>query len=345
MRILVLGSLHFEGAEAQREAFCVGCRELGEILAKAGHTIIVGSDSLNTADRYVVEGSNRVSRKHIVAVRRLDDDQELPFEKEADKFPNITFDYDRRGGDWTTAHIVALSEADILIVLGGGKGTERMAYAAEALRKPVLAIPTFGGAAADIWKEFSRYYDTVGVRRQLTNLLAAWREGHAQLSLDCAEALFRRNPHRTTDFRILAFAASAVLLLIVVWLLTFLDRLSLKPLEAVFVLLFVSSLIGSGLRIFIRVLTKPEGQVDGRSLLIEAIAGILLGFSLLLAYLATGAVLTGGIIKVDTPADFIRVATTMSLIGLSAAFLVEQTVQRLSEWLSSRLIPKAEDPR
>lgn len=57
MKVLVVGSLHFEGAEPQREKLIAACRDLGIALARAGCEIVVGSDSPNSADRYIVEAA------------------------------------------------------------------------------------------------------------------------------------------------------------------------------------------------------------------------------------------------------------------------------------------------
>jgi hypothetical protein len=82
MRILVVGSLHNDCAAAQRGLFEEACREIGRACALAKIEIIIGSDSPNTADRFVVEGASSVDDHPIVWIIRPDYGS-TPFDDEA----------------------------------------------------------------------------------------------------------------------------------------------------------------------------------------------------------------------------------------------------------------------
>lgn len=86
MKVLIVGSVHYEGAEAVREQFVTACKELGVALARAGIEIVVGSDSPNTADRYIVEGMSEVEGKHRVWIFRPGQEEDTPFAKESGKW-------------------------------------------------------------------------------------------------------------------------------------------------------------------------------------------------------------------------------------------------------------------
>jgi hypothetical protein len=54
-----------------------------------------------------------------------------------------------------TLIVHALSQADVLFIIGGRPRAIATSYSAEALEKPMLAIPSFGGAAYEVWEEVS----------------------------------------------------------------------------------------------------------------------------------------------------------------------------------------------
>lgn len=58
-----------------------------------------------------------------------------------------------------------ISEADVVILVRGFKGTFRAAHWAEHVQKPLLPVAYFGGAAAEIYKrEFDRFKSKHGTR-------------------------------------------------------------------------------------------------------------------------------------------------------------------------------------
>ena len=163
MKIIIVGSITTNSSQAD---FKAACRDIGAALAKAGHTIIIGSDGPKTADRYVAEGANSAGGKHDVIVYRPPEPKsrhdpgksDVPFANEIASFPNLNFQYKIRPGPWAVAHTAGIREADAAIIIGGRRSTELVGHIAPILEKPVLALPMFGGAAENIWTSLEPSY-------------------------------------------------------------------------------------------------------------------------------------------------------------------------------------------
>lgn len=93
MNVLVVGSLHFADSVKVREEFLQAAQEIGKTLAQRRHTIIVGSDSPNTADAYVVQGANAVTKRapHPVQLYIPEEQPKIPFYDRRAQFPRIHF--------------------------------------------------------------------------------------------------------------------------------------------------------------------------------------------------------------------------------------------------------------
>ena len=164
-RILFKGSTHFAGAD--RTAILRAAEDLGYFGVQSGHTLLVGSQNPNTIDHGVKQGAERFchtfpDRSAFIEVHRPDDG-EAPFP--AGAAPNLHID--RRvyglpsngpsGGDrnWVVAHVAALEASDVLVLIGGGSGTDLAGQVAMERRWPIIPIASFGGAARELYKVLS----------------------------------------------------------------------------------------------------------------------------------------------------------------------------------------------
>jgi hypothetical protein len=162
MRVLIVGSTHGKVNESMRDAFIEACRELGAALARARVEIVIGSDSVDTADRYVLEGVATVEGQHRVWILRPDS-EETPFaEQTAALGKRVEFIYKRLRGPWSAGRVPQIQAADAVLLIGGAGGTLTSGYVAPALERPVLAIASFGGAAAELWPHLEPYYNRLG---------------------------------------------------------------------------------------------------------------------------------------------------------------------------------------
>lgn len=177
MRIAVFGSYresdkkwaHKGGVAAFRDA----CRELGRHFARLNQTIIVGGVSENTADLWVVEGFVEVKGgatdpQCSIRIMRPEDTCE-PYQRWTTQYPNLFEHYSRRETWWEGAHLQMIEDCDIIVTIGGGKGTYLAGLAAIGTGKRTVPIASFGGASAEILRviEARAEKDTASMIRRL----------------------------------------------------------------------------------------------------------------------------------------------------------------------------------
>lgn len=326
----------------QVKNFQIACEQIGKIFADHGHVFIVGTDDPLDADRHVVIGVTKARGQHSVIVSRPENDtRQKPFEGEgASEFQKITFNRVRRKQGWTSTLLHALSEADILLVIGGQAGTRATGYVAEVLSKPVLAIPSFGGAAKEVWDEVKNYYSKSKIDSNMKSaLLDPWTEKTAEVALRSAEALVRQTPFPRSGVKMEVLLFALVVGLLVTWVL--LNRsVGTDRYPAFFFQMLVAAMLGTLLRNAMRLVVDSAAALDVRLLFREAITGMIVGFGLFLFYLGGGLVIVGGFVPLASDADFNRVSITMSIIGLGAGLLLRESIALLEERLKRHLEPK-----
>jgi hypothetical protein len=341
VKVLIVGSKrHFaETDSARRAAFDQACRQMGKALAEKGHTLIVGSSDEADADRYFVEGANEVPGKHKVIVYLPESDtRPTPFAAEDQKFKNMEFAYRRGGGEWSVVHVRALREADVLIALGGVKAVLVAGGVAEALQKPVLALPSFEGSGKEVWENVRRYYSASGISEDDQGALReAWVERTAPIAVKCAESLVKHNPLRPKGHGSQVVMMLMSLVLIAAWVALISRPWGLDRNFAFYPLLIIAALLGTSLRNTLRLVLDDLATFSAYVLWIEARAGILIGFGFALLYLAGGMVLTGTIVSLADDKDFMRVAVSMSILGFAGAFLLDEAATILRNRLSESL--------
>lgn len=155
MKIAIFGSWSRDrkrwGLRGSKQEFTEACSSIGRKLAHYGHSIIVGSSSPNTADRYVVNGvieeaKNANVRFPLIRVLRPDDEWR-PFDELAGKYPHL-FNFRPRTQEWWQgAHLVGVGEADAILTIGGGGGTYLVGLASIIAKKTLVPIGSFGGTS------------------------------------------------------------------------------------------------------------------------------------------------------------------------------------------------------
>ena len=148
----------------RREAgqFRTASRELGERLAQFGHTVIVGGMAEHTADLHIVGGyvdfATRHDRRGCIQVIRPNDGV-AAYEEHASRTPEL-FEFLPTERWWGAAHLASIREADVIITIGGSKGTYIAGLAAILARKRVIPIATFGGASEEILRTLTSSLDS-----------------------------------------------------------------------------------------------------------------------------------------------------------------------------------------
>jgi hypothetical protein len=131
------------------------CRGLSFRLASVRHRLLVESDSEHTADWLVVSGLLKADRPRQIEVtvyhRHLSGPR--PFAAEASHERDL-FEYERLpDGLLGPAHLRMLRDADVAIVIGGGRNSYPAGLAAAFMGVRLIPIAEFGGAGGRLWAE------------------------------------------------------------------------------------------------------------------------------------------------------------------------------------------------
>ncbi len=343
MNILVAGSTDFREGEKVHKKFVSACKKLGACLAKAGHTIVVGSDAENTADRHVVFGANSSGKRaKVVIITRQR--APTPFDQYKEQLSKLDLSYQRSRGPWAVGRIRQVLQADGVITIGGGRGTAQLGYTAPALERPVLPIRAFGGASEDLWAEFVdrdleqlKFYRPGFLKGKVATLSQpSWDNSKADLAVNVIEELVKQNPYRSQRIVPQALIVIFQLLLLTGWVALF-----VKPFDdftvSFFILLGISALLGTGIRTSLRFHTEIRPRIPVRRLATEGMLGLLLAFALALFYLLGVHTVTGdpNYTTISDPDDFQRIAVNMSLLGLAAGVLLERTTEQVMRRLET----------
>jgi hypothetical protein len=137
---------------------------------------------------------------------------------------------------------------------------------------------------------------------------------------------------RLTSLKELGLAT--VLISAWVFLFFFSKSYYVEPPAAFFLLLACSAFTGTMARRAVHAIRvrrgAPASLVASMSFIDELTAGLLLAFGVALLYIANGLVLFGTIAQMQEATAFARIAGTMSLLGFSAAFLLEESARQLA---------------
>lgn len=163
MRIAVLGSWREQDAKKWSlrdtpDSFQQACRRIGFELIRRGHSLILGSKSLHTADGNALEGAREAweaaadvqrDRPRVMMIRLADEfsDAENSYAMLHQLMPGGIVDYPVDAASWGSVKLVQTHLADALILIGGAEKTEQAGLAATISRKPLACIGSFGGAA------------------------------------------------------------------------------------------------------------------------------------------------------------------------------------------------------
>jgi hypothetical protein len=153
--------------------------ELGRALAEQGFGIIVYSGDSGYIETSVVEGyvasgharpgSILVSGKYGPGGPRF-----AGYHEHRELFRVLPTD----SPDWEVGFFRSLIEADGLLAIGGGRSTFNAGLIAISLRRPVVALASFGGGAEKVWKILARDRGDV-TDAELSLMADQWREDTA----------------------------------------------------------------------------------------------------------------------------------------------------------------------
>lgn len=183
MKVAIIGSWRdgdrewgLRGSHAEFENACLA---IGRQLGSHRQKIVVGGQSLATADLHVVRGLVETARHMrvsgpLVEVMRPAGDASS-YEDLARQFPGLFEFHVPTQARWAEAHLLSLREADVVIAIAGMKGTYQAGLAALVAKKRLVPVASFGGAAAKL----SAAIDSIGEgsdRSDLRQLNGPWSE-------------------------------------------------------------------------------------------------------------------------------------------------------------------------
>lgn len=359
--------------QANFKQFIGLCKALGIALATRGHTIMVGVPEWNNlregrvVANYVLEGASTIPRDGdektkviFYAPKENEPPDTTPNVKdtlaEFLKLPNLAIEDRFLGkGSWSAAMIPDVQEADAVILIGGGEGTATIGYAAYSIEKPVIAITSFGGAAQSIsedvlFDEYTRYAKSKVIsERDLRLLSATWSEldtssenrENAHKIVQLTEKLIRTYIQSNSRARtILWLSIGFVITLALAWVAFYLGRIEVSQDVNFFLLLFVASILGTGLRTLVSYQDNRIAQLTYVQIGIDIAIAFVIALGLAMVYLIGGISFTGKVVVLDSQQSdaFASIAISMSLLGLAAGYLVP--LAQLEERLQKIITPE-----
>jgi hypothetical protein len=377
MDILVVGSLRcadkYENENEKKldkkfvdenmDNFKEACRQLGAAFARKHHTIMVGVPDwsslkdLDTVTTFMIEGVNQVpiakNTKHKVIFYGPEESEpkdttvEMDSLKEIRALKNIDLEIKYMGGGPSKARTIPnISDVGAVMLIAGKEGTESIGYAAYSMGKPVIVLPSFGGAAESVAKEvlYDEYnllyresylsgtdIDDLKVEWNIKDKLISEKADRVVAVSERLVSAYNQKDKRTGQ--ILKTTTTGVILLIALWIALFMSSVQCTAAKicgayvnvSFFILLLISSLLGAGLRTLIGYQKNKEKRLDLQDVNIDFVIAMLVAFGLALFYLIGGISFTGSVVVLEAGAEgqsFATVAVSLSLLGLAAGYLV-----------------------
>lgn len=178
MRIFFIGSLAEDGSSESDKILMQAAFDLGFVAGEQECTVLLGSNTRNTADHYVIKGLVALKKRVVLEVHRPRESKDYTdLDSVAGALLTIVFrlyDYEgdfmqgqytspeaKRRYVWAAAHAGTISSADVVITLGGGLHTKRAAAMASAMGVPVVAIPQSGGESFIFFHDCISFYNAI----------------------------------------------------------------------------------------------------------------------------------------------------------------------------------------
>jgi hypothetical protein len=365
MRLLVIGSdvrdtlgdfgdpVEYEKAKAAWP-FRRVCLTLGKLICRGGHEMMVLSSNPSHADRLVLEGyqgelGKKELKRPILVSSGTPDDGENHARKIPDiseMFPQLKFREYAVARAYPFNRIPIVQWADALIIIGGRSNARQFAEIALALQKTIVPIRSFGGEAENLWSKLEQTMrvapDRNVISQEQLNALAMTGFPDAEQTegiFTATEAFYveaRRDRFGVSALAILAIQSIVVLIWFGLFLLS--SRVDIvswgQPIAVV--MLVVISVAGVFARAayaaFVGIAGEPNKVIRSRYQLFTELALVAPICALsLIAFFLNAAALKGDEVKtlLSDSTSFNREALLLSVMGLTGAFLLERTMERM----------------
>jgi hypothetical protein len=166
MRILIAGSYRKE--DELNKVFVKLTQAIGRAAAEYGHTVMVESLRPSTFDLRAVEGAAASGLSTAIEVHSIIDFGPVRYDSPQIDIHLVPYrrPAEESGDKKLWSRIGAVAACDVIVMAGGGKGTDQMGDLAIELRKPVVSVPGFDGVSDKWFDSFVVSYES---RQQLHN--------------------------------------------------------------------------------------------------------------------------------------------------------------------------------
>lgn len=324
MRVMIAGS---KPDNVSEEFFCSICRDIAEELAQRNVTIILGSERSDTADFYFFSQLKDSQAKCSIKFF-YHDGKVPPFQGKAE---GMNVEYERVTGGWGAGRIPQISEADVIITVGGADKTQILGTIAYYLKRPLVPIFASGGASADLWERLRPSYSAQTQFTGLINRIETWNG--RQSAAACAD-FAERSIGLLSDRPIkkILFTYGLAGFFIALWLWCFYSDL-LAPQIALYFVAMSAGLLGTLVPILIEMISGQSAGRSWLSLIVRPAAAMIMAFILYVTYLFSGYVVNGDLQffgDLKELQSFRRVALVLSIIGLSSGVLIDNTLKSIA---------------
>ncbi|MBY3182241.1 hypothetical protein RWK44_08325 [Rhizobium sp. 25PS6] len=338
--------IHIVGSEPRNstnfEEMKLACAAIGKEIASRGFGVVIGSLRPHTADYHVIQGMSEVDCiSEVTFFRKADEPPVEETELPKGKFKLVERRYQGN------RHLTALLESQAIVVIGGQSGTSTAGFAAFSLKRPVLAVPQFGGAAKEIWDAVSSRYGQVLTHAELDTLSAKWGDSSASCVVNAAIKLSKNNPFDDRVQHPQIYLSAFTLILIAAWMVLFnhgSQVIGNVNYALFFLMIGISSVIGTITRTLIKVYFDVVEVFSSKKILSDFVLGIIVGFGFFLILQASGILLTGDKLNFNAQ-TFQRLSVFMSLVTFASAFLLERSIERFRERMEKYADLDVETPR
>lgn len=323
MKILIVGS-----TDDFTDYYKRVCHDIAEGLSKK-HEIVIGSDRNTTADYYIMEKLLSINTKKNITIY-YHKGKDKPYSE----YTKANITYQKLGGDWDVARAPQIVYSDVIIIIGGGEKTKKVIELAQSLDKSIIPIPNTGGEADKHWGNFRA--NNTDNKDDLTSL-ENWDK---KKSIESIEKIIKKNINNKSEFNqvgvipLLSIGGS-VIILITFWILLFFQKITLDMTLSLFILSFISSVLGVSLYAITHIL--DEKIIEKKEVfIIRPLSGLLITFGLVILYLASTFTVNGNFNSFSTLSEngnYQRIGIIFSILGLFAGLMTEKAIINLKKKL------------
>jgi hypothetical protein len=338
MKVLVSGSIR--GIDpGRRQQLIAAAKALGEQLAAAGHTLIVGSENPDDVDPHVVSGFLSTPNGAPVEVHLVKSAPPCYVDNDAVKC--IWHRYD----DWdVTVLEVVRGHADSVIVVGGNKGVVQAGIAGWMLGRAIVPIAGFGGGAEVVWgygsSDRRRFYFDALTDEEIDQLNGPWTSATAARIAEHLSRCADYAKRTLVPFKVRLAVSAAVLMTLMLWVsFLALPLLGVPPdlgdrSGGIRFLLLLGSVCSAGA--FGALVQTMRGIRGGQattpsSVFTDTILGIAAGFLTAALYMLAQIAINGTLTPPQDAANYARVTLIVSMCSVFASLYLDAAFSRFDE--------------